>query len=212
MRILILGGTVFLGRALVEGALARGHTVTLFNRGRSSPDLFPDVEQLHGNRSADLEPLRGRRWDAVVDTSGYVPRVVSASARLLADAVARYAFVSTLSVYADVSRPGTDERAAVGTLADATVEEVTAETYGPLKSLCEQAVEEVLPGRVLVIRPGMLAVDVSKALAAGLTFRPLADTVRATLEWAATRPADHTWRAGIARAREAELLAAWQKL
>jgi 2'-hydroxyisoflavone reductase len=156
MRVLILGGTVFLGHALVEAALARGHTVTLFNRGRKNPDLFAEVEQLHGDRSAGLEPLRGRRWDAVVDTSGYVPRVVSASARLLADAVERYAFVSTISVYADVSRPGTDARAPVGTLADATTEEVTGESYGPLKALCEQAVEQALPGRALVVRPGLI--------------------------------------------------------
>src|SRR5690348_10146574 len=99
MRILILGGTVFLGRALVEAALARGHTVTLFNRGQHGPELYPDVEKLRGDRDGDLESLRGRRWDVAIDTSGYIPRVVRASADLLAGAVDHYTFISSISVY-----------------------------------------------------------------------------------------------------------------
>ncbi len=97
MRILVLGGTSFLGPELVLAARARGHVLTLFNRGKTNPGLFPDVEQLHGDRDGKLDALRGRRWDAAVDTSGYVPRIVRASAELLAPAVERYLFVSTVS-------------------------------------------------------------------------------------------------------------------
>jgi len=156
MRYLILGGTVFLGRALVQAALARGHSLTLFNRGQSNPDLFPKVEQLHGDRATDLSALQGRHWDAVIDTCGYVPRIVRLSAEALAGATDHYTFISSLSVYADTSQPGTDESAPVGTLEDETVEQVTGETYGPLKALCERAVEQTLPGRALVIRPGLI--------------------------------------------------------
>ena len=156
MKILILGGTVFLGRHLVEAALARGHEVTLFNRGQHHPGLFPDVEKLRGDRDGNLDALRGRRWDAVVDTCGYVPRVVRASADLLAGAVKHYTFISSLSVYADTREPGIDESAPVGKLQDETVEEITGETYGPLKALCEQAAERAMPGRVLNARPGLI--------------------------------------------------------
>jgi 2'-hydroxyisoflavone reductase len=330
LSLLILGGTVFLGRALVEAALARGHQVTLFNRGRHNPDLFPEVEKLRGDRTADLAPLRSRRWDAVIDTSGYVPGVVAASAELLAGATGHYTFISTMSVYADVSRPGMNETAPLAVLPEGAPHEVNGETYGPLKVLCEQAVNAALPGRALIVRPGLivgphdptdrftywpvrlaaggevlapgrperqvqfidvrdlagwtlrmveagqvgiynatgpaarlsmatvldvcaqaapsgahltwvpeawllergveawselplwlpesepgmaglLAFDVSKALAAGLAFRPLADTVRDTLTWAAARPADHAWQAGLSRARESELLDAWHR-
>ncbi|MDQ4077198.1 MAG: SDR family oxidoreductase [Chloroflexota bacterium] len=156
MKLLILGGTVFVGRHIVRAALARGHEVTLFNRGQHNPDLFPEVEKLRGDRDGDLSALEGRRWDAVIDTSGYVPRVVRASAELLAEKVKHYTFISSISVYDDFSEPGIDETRSVGTLADESVEEVTGETYGPLKALCEQAAEAALPGRVLVIRPGLI--------------------------------------------------------
>lgn len=155
MKILILGGTLFLGRALVEAALARGHEVTLFNRGRSAEDLFPQVEKLRGDRDGGLEALRGRFWDAVIDTCGYVPRLVGASAELLADSVHCYVFISSVSAYADLSRPVV-ESAPLATIADETVEEITGATYGPLKALSERAVEEALPGRTLVIRPGLI--------------------------------------------------------
>ncbi len=327
MRLLILGGTVFLGRHLVAWALERGHEVTLFNRGQHNPDLFPRVEKLRGDRDGNLEALQGRRWDAVIDTSGYVPRVARDAAVLLRDAVAHYTFISSISVYTEDNPPGLDESGTVGTLQDETVEEITGETYGPLKALCEQAVENALPGRTLVIRPGLIvgpddptdrftywphrvaqggdvlapgrpdhqvqiidvrdlaewtlrmveaggtgvynatgpdyrltmgavldacqsasgsaarftwvdeqflldcgiepwselplwipegqdtlisSVDVRKALSAGLTFRPLAETVRDTLAWDAARPADHEWRAGLSREREQETLAAWE--
>lgn len=328
MRLLILGGTVFLGRALVETALRRGHQLTLFNRGRSNPGLFPQVENLTGERDGDLEVLKGRRWDAVIDTCGYVPRLVRKSARVLAGAVGHYTFISSISVYADFSQLNIDESAPLGTLGDGDSEQVTGENYGPLKALCEQAAEQEMPGRVLVVRPGLIvgpfdpsdrftywpwrvmqagevlapgrptreikwidvrdlaewildmvekgatgtynadgpasacsmeelldtcrtaissqasftwvseefllehqvgewieiplwvpeadpqyagffAVSSQKAIQSGLKFRPLIDSVRATLDWLATRPANHNWRAGISRDREAELLAAW---
>src|SRR5918912_126437 len=155
MKLLILGGTKFLGRHLVESALARGDEVTLFNRGQHNPEIFPEVEKLRGDRDGGLDALRGRRWDAVVDTSGYVPRVVRASAELLAVAVEFYAFVSSMSVYADFGGPN-DEDSPLATIADETVEEVTGETYGALKALCERAAEEAMPGRVLVARAGLI--------------------------------------------------------
>lgn len=328
MKILILGGTVFLGRHLVESAIERGHEVTLFNRGQHSADLYPTIEKLRGDRDGGLDVLRGRRWDAVVDTSGYVPRLVRASADALKDAVDRYAFISTISVYSDLSVSGVDEEAPVGLLDDETTEEVGGETYGPLKVLCERAVEETMPGQTLTIRPGLIvgpfdptdrftywphraaqggdmlapappdrrvqfidardlaewtvrmvenratgtynatgsdeslsfgwlldacidgggvdtrpvwideaflleqgvgpwvelplwtpaadesmrglmAVNVRKAIDAGLTFRPLTDTVRDTLLWDATRPSDVERPAGLSHEREAVVLRAW---
>lgn len=156
MKILILGGTMFVGRHLTEAALVRGHEVTLFNRGRHSPELYPEVEKLRGDRDGDLGALAGRSWDAAIDTSGFVPRVVRASAELLAPRVRSYVFISSISVFADFSRPVEGEDAPVGRIADESVEEVTGETYGPLKALCERAVEEAVPGRALVIRPGLI--------------------------------------------------------
>jgi 2'-hydroxyisoflavone reductase len=330
MRLLIIGGTVFLGRALVDAARARGHSITLFNRGQSNPDAYPDVEQIHGDRQTDLGLLTGRSWDAAIDTCGYVPRIVRLSSKALAPLVDHYTFISSISVYSDLSTPGADESARLGEITDPTTEEVNGETYGPLKVLCEQAAEAEMPGRTLIIRPGLIvgphdptdrftywphrvsqggrvlapgvpasrvqfidvrdlaewtiqmiearaigvynatgpaapltmgellktckqvsgsdaglvwvpasfllaqgvspwsdmpvwlpetdpstaglhAVSVDKAIAAGLTFRPLAETVRATLDWLAERPADKPWRAGITRERETELLQAWQQ-
>src|SRR6185437_9444259 len=131
MRVLILGGTKFLGRHLAESALAQGHTVTLFNRGSQSARLYPAAEHLRGDRDGDLTVLHGRTWDVAIDTSGYVPRVVRASAQLLADAVEHYTFVSSISVYSGwPEAPHIDETAPVGTLANPTVEEVDGETYG----------------------------------------------------------------------------------
>lgn len=329
MKVLIIGGTVFLGRHLVEAAMSRGHDVTLFNRGQHNPDLFPEVEKIRGDRDGGLDALQGRTWDAVVDTCGYVPRVVSASSEALADASAHYTFISTISVYPNVSKPGIDESSQVGTLDDESTEEVTGETYGPLKALSEQAAEAAMPGRTLIIRPGLIVgpfdptdrftywpervayggeilapgtpqrpiqfIDVrdlaewnirmveagetgvynadgpdrtlpiaelletskevsgsdahftwvdqeflleqgvspwtdlpawvpetdeyagffsissDKAIAHGLTFRPLADTVRDTLSWNATRPAERERRAGLAPEREIEVLKLWHE-
>lgn len=326
MKLLIIGGTVFLGRALVETALSRGHEVTLFNRGQHNADLFPGVEKLRGDRDGNLAALKGRRWDAVIDTCGYFPRIVGDSAKLLANAVDVYTFISTISVYQEMKHSGEDETFPVGMIADPTVEQITGETYGPLKALCEQAVETHLPGRALIIRPGLIvgpwdrsdrftywpvrigrggevmvpgrpdrgmqvidvrdlaaftltlteqkvagifnatgpattltmqdivetcrevsgsdttftwvdsafvleqkvgpwmelplwegkdetsglmSVSIARALKAGLTCRPLSETVRDTLAWNATRPADEERRAGLKPEKEQAVLAAW---
>ncbi len=157
-KLLILGGTQFLGPATVEAAQRRGHEVTLFNRGKTNPGLFPEVEKLIGDRDGKLEALRGRKWDAVVDTSAYVPRHARLAAELLRDAVQHYVMISTISVYPKFgeTRDAIDEDTAVGTLADESVEQVTGATYGPLKARCEQAVEAALPGRAAHVRPGLI--------------------------------------------------------
>jgi 2'-hydroxyisoflavone reductase len=156
MDLLVLGGTRFLGRHLAAAALGRGHRVTLFNRGESNPGLFPGVEELRGERAGDLSPLRGRRWDAAIDTSGYLPREVRRSAELLADSVGHYTFVSSISVYRDFGRMPIDEDAPVLEPPDPEPEEVDWELYGGLKVGCERAVEAAMPGRALVVRPGMI--------------------------------------------------------
>jgi 2'-hydroxyisoflavone reductase len=161
-KILILGGTGFLGPATVEAAMARGHEITLFNRGRTRPGLFPGVEKLHGDRDPrigdGIRALEGREWDAVIDNSGFFPRIVSASARLLAPRVKRYVFISSISVYAENGVEGADETARLATMADPTVEDMgkDSENYGALKALCERAAEEAMPGRVAVVRPGFI--------------------------------------------------------
>jgi 2'-hydroxyisoflavone reductase len=168
MKILVIGGTRFVGRHFVTAALARGHELTLFNRGQHAAQPFADVETIHGDRHTELHKLAGRRWDTVVDTCGLLPRAVRASAEALRDAVDLYVFVSSQSVYADVSRPGVDENAPTETLNDeqlvkaeaidpATATAVTlGDMYGGLKALCEQVAEDALPGRVLVQRPGLI--------------------------------------------------------
>lgn len=327
MKILIIGGTRFLGRHLVDSALARGHEVTLFNRGKSNPDLFLNIETILGDREHDLAKLAGREWDAVIDTSGYVPRIVRLSAQSLREAggVKRYVFISSISVYSNFSKVGIDENDPVGRIEDESFEEITGESYGPLKALCEKAVQDVFgENRSLIIRPGLIVgpndptdrftywpvriarggdvlapekpdvpvqiidvrdlsdfiikvmeesasgiynatgpdyeltlgamleackqvsnsdarfhwasvqflaenkveawsdmpvwvpdteedagfsrVDLSKAINAGLMFRPLEETVRDTLEWAKTRPPDHEWRAGLSAEREEQVL------
>lgn len=326
MRILIIGGTRFLGRHLVESALARSHEVTLFNRGKSNPDLFPQLETILGDRERDVEKLKGRIWDAVIDVAGYLPRIVRLSVEALKESVARYVFISSVSVYEDFKQTGIDESYPIGKLQDETVEEITGETYGPLKALCEKVVQDIYGEGALIIRPGLIVgphdptdrftywpvriarggdvlapqkpeapiqvidvrdladfiikliqenasgvynatgpdyelnigklldvskqvtgsnvnihwasvdflnqhkveawsdmptwvpddeegvgfsrVDVSKAIEAGLRFRLLEETVRDTLAWAQTRPADHEWRAGLTAEREAQVLAA----
>lgn len=159
--ILVLGGSNFLGPHVVTPALARGHAVTLFNRGRTHPDWFPNVEKLRGDRDGHLEALAGRRWDAVVDTSGFVPRIVEASARLLAPNVGHYVFISSISVYAREDQIGADESAPLDQLHGPPDENVgvsgsRGRDYGALKALCEQTAERVMPGRVASIRPGLI--------------------------------------------------------
>lgn len=324
MKLLILGGTRFLGRHIVSSALERGHSVTLFNRGLTNPDLFPQLETLHGDRERDLAPLSGRHWDAVVDVAGYVPRIVSLSAQALARSVDRYVFISSISAYASLREIGVDESSPLATMADETVEEISGETYGPLKVLCEKVVQKTFGERALIVRPGLIVgphdgtdrftywpvrvarggdvlapdrpdvltqiidardlagfiikliedgapgifnatgpddelgfgnmletckqvsgsdarfhwappafmerhnvapwsdmpaylpdtgedagfarVSIARATAAGLTFRPLEETVADTMTWAKTRPADHVWKAGLTAEHEAELL------
>lgn len=175
MRLLILGGTRFIGYHLVQAAQARGHYVTLFNRGRHDPTPLPGVEHLHGDRDTDLSALQdsidaGVKWDAVIDTSGYVPRAVQATATLLRGVTERYVFISSASVYADFDASSIPEDHPLGQMTDeqvAEMEQLTpnstgsiapfyGELYGPLKARCEQILEEVMPGRVLVIRPGLV--------------------------------------------------------
>lgn len=156
LRILILGGTGFIGPCQVDYALRRGHRVTLFNRGRTNPGLFPEVEKLEGDRNGDLEALRGREWDVVIDNPASLPRWVRTAAQLLKDSARSYVFVSSLSVYSDNSIVGMDESGPVGTLDDPETEEITGETYGPLKVLCEKEAENAFPGRALIIRPGLI--------------------------------------------------------
>jgi 2'-hydroxyisoflavone reductase len=155
LKLLILGGTLFLGRHLVDAAQQRGHEVTLFNRGQTNPELFPAVAKLRGDRDGDLSALKRGEWDAVVDTSGYVPRVVRASAELLADRVGHYTFISSLSVFTPPAKHGLSEEDLPTPLEDESSEDVQA-SYGPLKALCERTLEEILPGRALNLRPGVL--------------------------------------------------------
>jgi 2'-hydroxyisoflavone reductase len=155
LRILMLGGTRFIGIHMTRLALERGHDVTHFTRGRSGLGLFPSVRQLNGDRNGQIDALASGEWDAVIDNSGYVPRHVRLSAELLAPRVRQYVFVSSISVYPDFSVPR-GEDSAVGKLDDETVEKVDGTTYGPLKALCEQAAERAFPGRSTILRPGLI--------------------------------------------------------
>lgn len=190
LRILILGGTGFLGPVCIESALARGHQVTIFNSGKTEdrrkqagrPSAVPDgVEVLYGNRDpnktaadrkaegvADAKPdpdspkgltqLEGKKWDAVIDTSGYFPRMVRASAELLAPNVGQYVFISSLSAYEKNDKLNEDESAATSTLSDPAIEEFGPDfrNYGPGKADCERAAEKAMPGRVTALRPGFI--------------------------------------------------------
>ena len=156
MDILLLGGTQFVGRHIVRTAIDRKHNVTLFNRGLTNPNLFPDVEKLVGDRDGDLAPLRGSSWDGVIDTCGYVPRIVRKSVRALSNHTGLYAFISSISVFASFEKEGLSESDPVGSLDDEVVEEITGDTYGPLKALCEAAIQEEIPGKALIIRPGLI--------------------------------------------------------
>jgi 2'-hydroxyisoflavone reductase len=303
----------------------------LFNRGKTNPNLFPNVETILGDRRQDIEKLApaGRKWDAVMDVAGYLPRIVSLSAEGLKGNVGRYVYISSVSVYAGFSKIGIHESDPVGKLEDESVEEITGDTYGPLKALCEKVVQETYGGRALIIRPGLIVgphdptdrftywpmrvkrgddmitpdkpqtpiqiidvrdlaefiiklteenasaiynatgpdhelrmgefldvckrvsgsvaafhwasveflkehkvepwsdmpvwipdteedagfsrIDMSKAIDAGLTFRPLENTIRDTITWAETRPADHEWRAGLNPDKERILLTLLKK-
>jgi 2'-hydroxyisoflavone reductase len=153
LEILVLGGTGFIGPHMVREALRRGHTVTLFNRGRTNDEIYPYLETIQGDRGGDLNGLAGRSWDAVIDNSGYIPRHVANSAKLLAPNVGRYLFISKVAVYADFNRVN-DVNAPLATIEDESVEEVTGETYGPLKALCEKrAAAAVEDEHLTIVRP-----------------------------------------------------------
>lgn len=164
MRLLIIGGTRFLGRHLVTAALAHGHEVTLFNRGNHSTQA--DVETIEGDRHTEIHKLKGRRWDAVLDTCGHLPSAVRAAAETLSDSVNRYVFISSQNAYADVSVPDITENYPLATLTDEQLNQANAidkkgqpsygALYGGLKALCERAAEEIMPNRVLVLRPGLI--------------------------------------------------------
>jgi 2'-hydroxyisoflavone reductase len=163
LKILVFGGTGFIGPALVEYARARGHTLTLFNRGKTNTDLFPEVERLKGNRDPDkdegLQALQGnRKWDVVIDDTGYYPRHVAAAANMLKDRVAHYIFVSSISAYARLDQVGMDETAELATVPDPNVETMgkDGEFYGGLKVLCEKAAEKAFPGATTIVRPGYI--------------------------------------------------------
>ena len=153
MSILILGGTGFIGPHVVRHALARGHRITLFNRGRTNTHLFPEVEKLVGDRNSDLAALEGRSWDAVLDNSGYTPHQVGLSVDLLKDATDQYLFTSTRAVYTDFTAPVMDEDAPIGP-ADLPESEWTA--YGPAKVLAEREVERGFGAKTLIVRPPVI--------------------------------------------------------
>ena len=156
LRILILGGTGFIGPNQVKYAVARGHKVSVFNRGKTNPGSLPaGVEQLIGDRNGNLEALKGKAWDAVIDNPSTLPRWVRDAAQLLKDSANHYLFISTISVYADNSKPGMDETAPTLTLADPTVEEI-GPNYGGLKALAEKEAERAFPGRTTIVRPGLI--------------------------------------------------------
>ncbi len=162
LSMLVLGGTGLIGPALVEYAQSRGHTVTLFNRGKTNTHLFPDVEKLRGDRNPDknegIKALEGRKFDVVFDDTGYYPRHVKASAELMAPNIGHYVFISSISCYARNNVEGMDESAELATMEDPTLETMGKqyEYYGPLKALCEQAAEAAMPGKTCVIRPGYI--------------------------------------------------------
>ncbi len=169
MKILIIGGTRFVGRHLVAAALARSHEVTLFNRGTSSSTAPTNVETIYGDRRADLARLKGHCWDVVIDTCGYLPSIVRASAEALSESMERYVFISSVSAYANLGVVGVDETAPLTTLSGDQLDQANAidssgntsavtygALYGGLKAMCERAVAETLPTRFMIIRPGLI--------------------------------------------------------
>ena len=156
MNILILGGTIFLGKHIVTEALKRGHKVTLFNRGKHNPELFPEVEKIHGDRLTDLGNLGDRIFDSVIDTCGYFPRALKISTNFFKDKVPHYTFISSISVYKNLTEAGITEESEVGTIEDESNEEYMSEAYGPLKYLCEKVVEKNYGDAGLNIRSGLI--------------------------------------------------------
>ena len=168
LKILVLGGTGLIGPPMVSYAVARGHEVTLFNRGKTNTELFPELEKLKGDRNDDISALQaqveaGRRWDAVVDNTASIPRWVTESAGLLARAAGYYLYTSSISAYADYSTPNADETAPVGQISPEdeakvlTTKDITGENYGPLKARCEEEARKAFTDQhTCVVRPGLI--------------------------------------------------------
>ena len=159
MRVLILGGTQFVGRHIVETLLSAGHRVSILTRGLSPDELPAQVERLRGDRdkgALGLEALAGRSWDVCVDVSGYTPRQVRPSAERLQKSVKRYVFVSAVSVYGDPSQRPVRETHPRMPPAGEDVTEVNGETYGALKVACEDIVQEIYADRCTLLRPQII--------------------------------------------------------
>jgi 2'-hydroxyisoflavone reductase len=153
--LLILGGTGFIGPHLTQEAQRLGWKVTHFNRGKREAAGVPGVETLIGDRKGQLDALRGRKWDVVIDDTGYIPKYVKMSAELLAPNVGYCLYISSISAYASFAKPN-DEHSETGKLSSPDVEEITGETYGPMKALCEQYSAEAFKGRISIVRPGYI--------------------------------------------------------
>jgi 2'-hydroxyisoflavone reductase len=154
MRILIIGGTLFVGRHITEAAIAAGHEVTVFHRGRSGADLFPGVTHLTGDRNADLSALAGGEWDVTIDVCAYFPRQVATLAEALGGRGGHYIYISSTSAYKTPVSSGFDEDAPLAELADSATEVITDETYGGLKVVCERVAADLFgAGRTTVVRP-----------------------------------------------------------
>lgn len=157
MKLLVIGGTVFVGRHFAEAAIAAGHDVTIFHRGKRGLEVLPEAARILGDRTEDAGKMADGHWDAVVDSSGYLPSQLRASTEALRERTGRYLFVSTISVYRDSAVPDQDEDAPLASTEGEIPEEVTGETYGPLKVLCERQVNEVFGAKATVVRPGLIA-------------------------------------------------------
>ncbi len=153
--LLILGGTGFIGPHLTEEAQRRGWKVTHFNRGKHEPNGVAGVETLIGDRNGQLDALKDRKWDALVDDTGFIPKYVKMSAELLAPNVGYCLYISSISAYAGFATPN-DEHSPLGKLEDPNVEKVTNDTYGPMKALCEQYSAAAFKDRVSIVRPGYI--------------------------------------------------------
>jgi 2'-hydroxyisoflavone reductase len=153
--LLILGGTGFIGPHLTQEAVRLDWKVTHFNRGKHVPGGVPGVETLTGDRNGQLDALRGRKWDAVIDDTGYIPKFVKMSAELLAPNVGYCLYISSISAYASFAKPN-DESSPTGKLADPEADKITGDTYGPMKALCEVYSAQAFQGRVGIVRPGYI--------------------------------------------------------
>jgi 2'-hydroxyisoflavone reductase len=153
--LLILGGTGFIGPHLTKEALRLGWQVTHFNRGKRAPGGVSDVETLIGDRNGQIDALRGRKWDVVIDDTGQIPKYVKMSAEMLAPNVGYCLYISSISAYASFAKPN-DENSPTGKLTDPNIDKTTDETYGPMKALCEQYSAEAFKGRACIVRPGYI--------------------------------------------------------